>query len=106
MSETRDYDDLCMTCVHRPTCTFQIYAGVPIWFCNEFDDSNGPDDNLHSVKTKSTEEIARKSELRTPPRQETDTPSELKGLCMNCEDRDICLLPKPEGGIWHCEEYK
>jgi len=28
-----------------------------------------------------------------------------KGLCMNCANRFDCLLPKSEGGVWHCEEY-
>jgi len=28
-----------------------------------------------------------------------------KGLCMNCAHRHYCLLPRPESGVWHCEEY-
>jgi hypothetical protein len=28
-----------------------------------------------------------------------------KGLCVNCAYRDTCLLPRAEGGVWHCEEY-
>lgn len=28
-----------------------------------------------------------------------------KGLCVNCANRQTCLFPKPEGGVWHCEEY-
>jgi hypothetical protein len=28
-----------------------------------------------------------------------------KGLCVNCANRETCLYPKPEGGVWHCEEY-
>jgi hypothetical protein len=28
------------------------------------------------------------------------------GLCRNCENRRTCAFPKPEGGIWHCEEYQ
>jgi len=31
---------------------------------------------------------------------------ELKGLCINCENRFTCILPKPAGGVWHCEEYR
>jgi hypothetical protein len=31
---------------------------------------------------------------------------DVKGLCENCENRDNCLLPKSEGGVWHCEEYQ
>jgi hypothetical protein len=29
----------------------------------------------------------------------------LTGLCMNCENRRVCTHPKPEGGVWHCENY-
>jgi len=28
-----------------------------------------------------------------------------KGLCVNCAYRDACLLPRSEGGVWHCEKY-
>lgn len=28
-----------------------------------------------------------------------------KGLCINCANRETCLLPRAEGGVWHCEEY-
>jgi len=31
--------------------------------------------------------------------------SKYSGLCMNCEHRRTCTYPKPEGGIWHCEDY-
>jgi hypothetical protein len=30
---------------------------------------------------------------------------EFKGLCVNCANRYTCLLPRSEGGVWHCEEY-
>ena len=29
-----------------------------------------------------------------------------KGLCKNCKKRKTCKLPKPEGGVWRCEEYE
>ena len=29
-----------------------------------------------------------------------------KGLCKNCKKNETCQLPKPEGGIWHCEDYE
>jgi hypothetical protein len=28
------------------------------------------------------------------------------GLCGLCEDRSTCTYPRPEGGVWHCEEYR
>jgi hypothetical protein len=27
------------------------------------------------------------------------------GLCSNCDNRSDCKLPKPQAGVWHCEEY-
>ena len=27
------------------------------------------------------------------------------GLCPSCENRDRCIYPRPEGGVWRCEEY-
>ena len=30
----------------------------------------------------------------------------LRGLCCNCENNEICVIPKSEGGVWHCEEYR
>ena len=29
-----------------------------------------------------------------------------KGLCRNCKKQKTCTLPKPEGGIWRCEDYE
>lgn len=29
-----------------------------------------------------------------------------KGLCINCEHRFTCTLPRPESGVWYCEEYE
>jgi hypothetical protein len=27
------------------------------------------------------------------------------GLCADCAARETCTFPRPEGGVWHCEEY-
>jgi hypothetical protein len=24
---------------------------------------------------------------------------------VNCANREKCLFPKSEGGVWHCEEF-
>jgi hypothetical protein len=29
-----------------------------------------------------------------------------RGLCANCSNRHHCTIAKPEGDIWHCEEYR
>ncbi|MFC1733170.1 NAD(P)H-dependent oxidoreductase subunit E [candidate division KSB1 bacterium] len=30
----------------------------------------------------------------------------VNSICINCENRLTCKFIKPEGGVWHCEEYK
>ncbi len=27
------------------------------------------------------------------------------GLCSTCDLVDQCMLARPQGGVWHCEEY-
>jgi hypothetical protein len=29
-----------------------------------------------------------------------------KDLCRSCKKRETCILPKPEGGVWRCQEYE
>ncbi|MHC4942009.1 MAG: hypothetical protein ACYTG7_03225 [Planctomycetota bacterium] len=57
---------------------------------DDMKDWNRQDRNRDSSKPKSAEKEA----------------EGFKGLCMNCAHREICLYPKPEGGVWHCEEYE
>ena len=28
------------------------------------------------------------------------------GLCANCALDDTCVRPRPESGVWHCEDYR
>lgn len=30
----------------------------------------------------------------------------LAGICRHCELKDMCPLPKPEGGVWRCSYYR
>ena len=40
------------------------------------------------------------------PGAEEEKSTEQKGLCRNCKKEKTCKLPKPEGGVWRCEEYE
>ena len=40
------------------------------------------------------------------PDAEEEKSTEPKGLCRNCKKKETCTLPKPEGGVWRCEEYE
>jgi hypothetical protein len=91
------YLGLCSTCVHAATCTYRIYGGQPVWHCNEFDDTEEADPS------------ERPSYQRSPqgaPLQPSETLAAQTGLCANCEERSLCRLPKPAGGVWQCEEYR
>jgi hypothetical protein len=68
-------------------------------FCEEFE----------GYDTRPTDPAAR----RTPTHVRSETSaasvgptSTLKGLCVSCAKRDTCTFPKPEGGVWHCDEFE
>jgi hypothetical protein len=40
-----------------------------------------------------------------PSSNNGDRSTKFLGLCSNCDNRETCTYPKPEGGVWRCEEY-
>lgn len=90
---------LCSTCIHADHCVNCRTATRPIQFCEQFE-CNSPNPGPSS---RPSPVAARKSNPGSTARPE---PPGLKGLCVNCECRFDCCLPKPEGGVWHCEEYR
>jgi len=40
-----------------------------------------------------------------PGRPGLEEGSEYRGLCGHCALRETCALPRPEGGVWRCENY-
>ena len=83
------YNDICTTCNHLDLCVGRKDRQRPIWFCEEFDDY-----------------VAVESAFKAPKPKIRTGATGLKGLCLNCENRDSCGFLKPNGGVWHCEEYK
>jgi hypothetical protein len=43
---------------------------------------------------------------RKKPGAEEENSAEQKGLCRNCKKEKTCKLPRPEGGVWRCEDYE
>ena len=89
-SASRPHRDLCSTCSHAEACGNRSTPQRPIFFCEMFEVFAPP-----PVATPAAREPA--------ARQDAE---EYKGLCVNCDNRDTCTLPRPEGGIWHCQEYR
>ena len=86
---------LCAFCTRAADCTFPRQPGRPVMFCEEFEGE--------TLTTKKTP--APKSESDAKARKSGPS-KELRGLCRTCELRDTCTYPKPEGGVWHCEEFR
>lgn len=84
------YADLCVTCNHSATCERRGTSLRPVFYCEEFD---------------AYIPVAADSASWTPTRE---TPRNYRGigLCADCESRETCVVPKPEGGIWTCEAYR
>lgn len=90
---------LCVTCNNRKTCMYRKRRGTDAIYCEMFDSGNpngsasgGAHDTF--LVQSATRQDAHVYEKTT-----------MKGLCASCIHRDVCDLPKPEGGVWHCREY-
>lgn len=86
------YRDLCSTCNHAPTCGNCGTPDKPVFYCEEID--------IYVPVT------PKKTSISASAPAETIDSDKYKGLCFDCEDRETCVFPKPEGGIWHCQEYR
>ena len=91
---------LCMTCNNAPDCVYRSQRGFDALYCEMYD--------CYPVTTASSDEGGDTEPIITsvkPPSKEMSQHS-AKGLCSNCDNFEDCLLPKPEEGVWHCEEYR
>ncbi|MCB9556609.1 MAG: hypothetical protein H6707_10930 [Deltaproteobacteria bacterium] len=85
---------ICATCNHVSTCAHRRASETAVWYCNEFD---------HGI----TEPWAASPRTHgvAPATDELPTTA-LRGLCGTCENQTTCRLPKGEGGVWRCEEFR
>jgi hypothetical protein len=87
---------LCSTCNSAQHCALRKKRGFDAICCEMFDDRSPEEDRKPDRLTSSTGKMS--SDSRS-------SESEPLGLCVNCENRHTCTLARPEGGVWHCEEY-
>lgn len=89
---------ICFTCNNRESCFNRARnEGVPIWFCENFDDSVPPGETYgKTIIYLAYAVLAEKSAANR---------TRLKGLCANCKNAAECKLSHKMGGVWHCEEY-
>lgn len=87
---------ICSTCNHQEGCSLRRDWKGAIYFCEEFDDYLPPPEKSPSNEKKGGATVLR----------EESNKSKYQGLCMNCNLRETCALPKSEDGIWYCEEHE
>jgi hypothetical protein len=91
---------ICLCCRTVSTCTYLKDFRRPALQCEDFE-SYEPRRVATAIKSILTDDKPKSGfdvERRDSRRH--------KGLCSICEDYDSCALSKPEGGVWHCEEYR
>ena len=90
---------ICATCIHAPTCAYVETPDHPKMYCEQFESE------LPAVM-KTTDASGIKS-VPAALQKESETIRQARslGLCANCIHRETCVFPRPEGGVWHCEEY-
>lgn len=86
----KKYGGICTSCEEDDACTYPRNEKKPVIHCEEF----------KNPEPKPTRKCPQ------PPCSSKEPDNNFKGLCKNCENREDCKLPKPEGGIWHCQEYR
>ena len=82
---------LCGLCVTATACQYRHPSDQPVGFCEEFD---GGSPVSRTKPPRPLRAAAVEAEPALPP-----------GLCRQCDNRQSCAFTKPEGGVWHCEEY-
>lgn len=93
------YAGLCELCNLRSSCKFPRSMEHKVTSCEEFDGRGSEPGHKGAVSS------AARHSLNVVSR-DTVTNSLARGLCATCEKFDTCQFPKPEGGVWQCEEFE
>jgi hypothetical protein len=80
---------LCAYCTRKVTCCLNDTYGL-VFDCDDYDAG----DEASCSLTFTTLDMCCEDE------------SSIYGLCVGCQNRDICQLKRINGGIWHCDEYQ
>ena len=97
--KSRQSEGLCATCIHASTCVYNRNSIEPRFFCEEFEANPTP--SVNPVLGTTVKPLVEQSKDTSSRKKQ----AKYEGLCVNCAHRESCTFPKPEGGVWHCEEY-
>lgn len=90
---------LCSACIHEQGCVYPKSKDQVVINCGQFE----PCATVSRPKP-SRDQVELEKLWRKPSHSESE--AKFKGLCSSCADRDVCIYPKPAGGVWRCEEYR
>jgi len=93
------YEGLCSACKYSLRCTLTKSPGQGIQFCEEYEGGGGPHPG---GKAGGCAGPAKPRGTDAKP----GASGAVLGLCGNCSNRDTCRFPRPDAGVWHCEEYQ
>jgi hypothetical protein len=85
---------LCSNCRNQSDCAFLMKASEPIIECEMYECGSSSRPRLSLVKRNVAAAV-----------DELPEEDNLMGLCVNCDNLKVCQLPKPQSGVWNCEEY-
>jgi hypothetical protein len=85
---------LCANCRNQSDCVFFMKAGEPIIECEMYECGSSSRPRLSLVRRNVAAAV-----------DELPEEDNLMGLCVNCDNLKVCQLPKPQSGVWNCEEY-
>ena len=92
MPNTKTATGVCAVCKYDPECIYEASSRSAILQCEQFE-------------MKLPEQAPpQPAQARGVPGHATDT-NGYAGLCPSCNKRKTCTYPRPEGGVWRCEEY-
>lgn len=91
---TTEKQGLCMNCANSLDCALvsKKRASLGVRFCEEYE----------TVQLAAADPSTGRASQGSIPRAH----SGMLGLCGNCDHYPGCAYPKPETGVWHCEDYQ
>jgi hypothetical protein len=98
MLEINGSGGLCLTCNNSPTCYYRAKRG-PALLCEMFDNYVPFLERSGDRKASVSANWSVFSSGRGQIAAET-------GLCLNCTHLAKCMHPRPDGGVWRCEDYE
>lgn len=88
---------LCGSCTRAEDCTFIRRAEQAVLDCDEFAPVEPRRTAPHLV-------LAPPAFAGLAEHDEEEAAA--IGLCRSCAHRADCVYPRPQGGVWHCDDYR